>query len=316
MPARSRLLAAFCLAHALVAIALPAPARSAPDVPVVAVFDILDQNGRFKQVELDQLTTYLAAQLATGEAYKVVPQSQIREALKQQKAESFKTCYDEACQIEIGRELAAQKTILTQIIVVGSSCAVTSTMYDLARAASERAATEKGACDQDSLVTALEKVAITLKGARGALAAAPPPSAAAPPGEEMATLRTSPIPPPSGATAKILVYGGWATFGLAFLGEIIGVLATDGTRGQIAASFLPVAGPLIVEAQNTPSTRNALNYVAFAFQLGGAALALIGHVLMPGDSGAIASRPPADASTSTPVALMLTGRGIRFTATF
>lgn len=142
-----------CLALALNA----TPTAPGPEA-VIAVFEIEDATGRLTAAELDQLTTYLTASLAKTKVYEVVPRASLREALRAEQAESFKACYDEACQIEIGRELAAQKALVTRIVQVGTACAVTSTLIDLTRATSERAATFKADCSADAVVDGLEGV--------------------------------------------------------------------------------------------------------------------------------------------------------------
>lgn len=158
------------------------PAR----LPVVAVFAITDESATLKSRELAQLSAYLTAQIAEGGAFTVIPNDQIQAALSAKKADSYKTCVDQACQVEIGRELAAQKVLRAQIIQVGSQCAVSATLFDLRSAASERAATHKAGCDQDGLVASLERVATAIKlGAPASPApAASPAASAAPPRPE------------------------------------------------------------------------------------------------------------------------------------
>ncbi len=140
-----------------------APAWAAASPVVVAVFDIDDRSGRFRSEEVDQLTAYLAIQVADGPAFRVVPRAQVRAAMADAKRESYKDCYDDRCQIEIGRALAAQKSLLTRIISIGSRCAVTAALFDLGTEASEQAVSQKTNCDRDALVTALEQVATSLK---------------------------------------------------------------------------------------------------------------------------------------------------------
>jgi hypothetical protein len=159
-------------------------AAPAPEA-VIAVFEIEDATGRLTPVELDQLTTYLTASLAKTKVYEVVPRSNLRDALRAQQAESFKACYDEACQIELGRELAAQKALVTRIVQVGSACAVTATLIDLTRATSERAATFKADCSADAVVDGLESMVQQLT---ERTAPPPPPAVVAP----------APLPPPPG----------------------------------------------------------------------------------------------------------------------
>jgi len=167
---------------------------------VIAVFEIEDATGRLTPVELDQLTTYLTASLAKTKVYEVVPRSNLREALRAEQAESFKACYDEACQIEIGRELAAQKALVTRIVQVGSACAVTSTLIDLTRATSERAATFKADCSADAVVDGLESMVQQLTD-RAAPPPPPPVIAPAPPPPPPGRMLLTSDPP--GATVRI-----------------------------------------------------------------------------------------------------------------
>jgi hypothetical protein len=134
------------------------------DKAVLAVFDIYDARpkGKFNNQELQQLTTYLLAKLAEGQLFKVVPRDQIVAAISSQKKDSYKACFDEQCQIELGKELAAEKSLGTQIIRIGDRCVITSTLYDLKTAVSERAATKRATCDQNAIADALEAVVDSL----------------------------------------------------------------------------------------------------------------------------------------------------------
>jgi len=131
--------------------------------PIVAVFAIQDRTGRIAPSEVQELTEYLAAKLAERAVFQVLPNSQLKERLIEQKKESYRDCYDAKCQIEIGRELAAQKSLSTQISAFSAVCAVTATLYDLKRATSEAAASEKGGCGKDEIAGAIERVANAIK---------------------------------------------------------------------------------------------------------------------------------------------------------
>ena len=85
------------------------------DKPVVAVFDIQDKGAGLSDQTRNRITDYLTSSLAATGAYQVVPRSALKERLKQQKKDSLKQCYEESCQIDIGRELAAQKSQLVTI---------------------------------------------------------------------------------------------------------------------------------------------------------------------------------------------------------
>lgn len=47
-------------------------------------------------------------------------------------------------------------SLATQVLKLGSTCAVTGTLFDLRRAAAERAATVRGGCSEDAIVLSLE----------------------------------------------------------------------------------------------------------------------------------------------------------------
>ena len=126
--------------------------------PVVAVFTIEDKGARLKRKLLDRLSDYLAMTLAATGRYRVVPRDQLKKRLVQQKRRSFKKCYDQTCQIEIGKELAAQKSLSTVIMKLGSRCMVTTVLYNLRTAASEGGASAEGGCSEDAIVEALKTV--------------------------------------------------------------------------------------------------------------------------------------------------------------
>lgn len=147
------------LSLVVVALAGSVPARAEPPRPVIAVFDLEDQTKKLKKSDVRELTAYLSGRIASAGTYKIVPEGALRQALGAAKAKSYAACVDTACQIEIGREVAAEKTLHTRIVALGTQCAVTGTVFDLRTAASDGAATEKSACRVDALVTALEKVA-------------------------------------------------------------------------------------------------------------------------------------------------------------
>ena len=152
--------AAVCLSYSS---GVPQASAAKKEAIVVAVFDIVDRSNRFSAAEVEQLTAYLSVQLASDRMFKVIPRAQVREALVQAQQDSYKSCYDEQCQIEIGRALAAEKSVVSRIISIGTRCAVTVALFDLRSSTTEQAGSRKTTCDQDALVTALEQVASTLK---------------------------------------------------------------------------------------------------------------------------------------------------------
>jgi len=129
--------------------------------PIVVVFEIEDRSKKLGRATLENLTDYLGSLLSKG-GFQVVPREHVRERLKDAKKESYKTCYDQACQIELGRELAAQKSLASQVLRLGSRCKVTVNLYDLKKAASEKAGTASGGCSEDDIVASLEAAAKSL----------------------------------------------------------------------------------------------------------------------------------------------------------
>lgn len=126
--------------------------------PVAVVFDVQDDGAKLEAKVTARLGEYIATLLAESGRFQVVPSSEVHKALSTEKANSYKACYDEGCQIEIGKELAAEKTLSTKISRIGRRCIVTMNLYDLGRATTERAASEKTTCGEDAIVDAIEKV--------------------------------------------------------------------------------------------------------------------------------------------------------------
>jgi TPR repeat protein len=133
--------------------------------PVVAVFEIEDTGGAraLKKELVASLGDYLDGQLAEGGVYQVVPREALRAQLAQAKRESTRACFDDACQIEIGKAVAAEKTLSTRLIRIGEVCILKSSLFDLRREVSEHVANTKTGCKEDDLIAAVEEVAAKLK---------------------------------------------------------------------------------------------------------------------------------------------------------
>jgi hypothetical protein len=134
--------------------------------PVVAVFEIENRGSPLSKDELVALTDYLGTKLGEQGRYQIIPRREIKKRLVEQKRASFKACYDQSCQIEVGREMAAQFTVSASISRVGSTCIITAAMYDLRKAATHKTGTAKGPCTADDLLTAVEQIASKLEGSR------------------------------------------------------------------------------------------------------------------------------------------------------
>jgi carboxyl-terminal processing protease len=151
--------------------------------PVVAVFQIEARSLKLERGLLESLTEYLAVAVAEEGVYTIVPPGDIKRALVERKRVSYQECYDQSCQIELGRELAASKSLATSLLRIGDACVVTAVLYDLGRQASDATAKVEGGCRPKELMRSLAEVAARIrKAGPAAPAQAAPPVAAPPPG--------------------------------------------------------------------------------------------------------------------------------------
>lgn len=176
-------------------LAFSPPARSQQNKPppVVAVFEIENRGSPLTGDELISLTDYLGTRLGERGRFQIIPRQEIKQRLVQAKRESFKQCYDQSCQIEVGRELAAQFTVSTSISRVGRTCIITSALYNLRKAATTTTASAKGPCTADDLLAAMDKIAAKLEGGQEAVVRPQPPRTELP---VRHVEKTPPLPPP------------------------------------------------------------------------------------------------------------------------
>ncbi len=126
---------------------------------VLAVFDIEDVARRLKTDERVQLSAFLTAAVAQTGKFSVIPREQLRSRLQEEKQAGYRECFDSACQIELGKAVAAQMTLATQILEVGGECVVTASLYDLLSETSSAAVTVKSGCEAKALIDAVPQVA-------------------------------------------------------------------------------------------------------------------------------------------------------------
>ena len=133
-----------------------------PRNPVIAVMGVQDKSEALDGHLLGQLQAYFTARLGYY-GYRTVPTEQINAAIKELQRESFRPCYDEACQIEIGRALAAQRTVAPSILQIGELCVAAAGVYDLKTEAATDAATEETGCTPKALMEGFDRVARRLR---------------------------------------------------------------------------------------------------------------------------------------------------------
>jgi hypothetical protein len=133
--------------------------QDGPVRAIVAVFDIQDDTGKFEPPVVARLSNYLGTILVQHGAFRVVPRDQLRVRLLQEKLGTYKACYDESCQIELGKAVAAQKSLATTLMPLGDTCTLTANLVDLKTETAERGASAAAACTEADLATALMQIA-------------------------------------------------------------------------------------------------------------------------------------------------------------
>lgn len=134
------------------------PTTSVASGEIVAVFPIRDLSEQVDPKFITQLTEYLAVQAGQQLGFKVVPRQTIHAQLLDTKADSYRACYDAACQIELGRAVAAAKILSTSLLRAGDRCVFTATLYDLKTESADRAASTETNCANTGLLDGVRGV--------------------------------------------------------------------------------------------------------------------------------------------------------------
>lgn len=136
--------------------AIPERVHAEAPVPVAAVFDVESRGGALSPTFVATLGDRLAAEvLATGR-FQVVPRDALRNRLATAKGGSFKSCFAESCQIELGRELGAQRVWGALLVQAGPECHLALRMNDLGSAHGVKAATVAGGCSEDEVLATIK----------------------------------------------------------------------------------------------------------------------------------------------------------------
>ena len=134
---------------------------------ITVILQLVDQGGQLTPSALTQLTDYLHAQMASQAGFSVIPQEQLRKELKGQKVESFKAGFDESTQLELGKAMAAQKSIVVKLLKMDAGCSITGTVFDLTSETTEKSTTVESNCTSEGFKTGMKEISEKL--AQGAL---------------------------------------------------------------------------------------------------------------------------------------------------
>ncbi len=86
----------------------------------------------------------------------------LREQIASMKKESYKTCYDDSCQVELGKALAASHILRTRITRFGARCVLNGELIDLRAEVTMAAASSQGTCEAEGFLNMGEEVARNL----------------------------------------------------------------------------------------------------------------------------------------------------------
>jgi TolB-like protein len=134
---------------------------------VLAVMDVEDMNAKSRKNRIDKsLVRNLGDQLrvfVTQSGVRTIDRSSQERALKDQvsslKSDSYKACYDDSCQIELGKALAATHILRSRITKFGSRCVLNGELIDLRSEVTVKAASSQGSCAAEGFLTMCERVA-------------------------------------------------------------------------------------------------------------------------------------------------------------
>ncbi|HOX42591.1 MAG TPA: hypothetical protein PK668_03285 [Myxococcota bacterium] len=157
----------------LLARSAPPPVPAAPpralleerpaSASIAVVFQIRDVTGLFGAPLMEQLTEILSTQLVAQLGLRVTSAEQLRGQLTEVKVASYKECFDRACQIELGKALAANKAVAASLLRFGQSCSLSVTILDIRSEATERAASVKLPCLEAELPDGVLRVVQALQ---------------------------------------------------------------------------------------------------------------------------------------------------------
>lgn len=127
--------------------------------PVLVVFDLQAPLGLLPKGEAARLTDFLAAKLTETGRFRVVPRETLRAKLAAGQKQSYAERYGPEYQIDLGRAMAANKLLTTQLIGAGDACTLAATLYDMKSETAEAATSVQSGCGADQLPKGLTQLA-------------------------------------------------------------------------------------------------------------------------------------------------------------
>ncbi len=135
---------------------------------VLAVMELEVRTPRLGAEVAGRAVDYLRARLTATRQFAIVDRTRqeqaLREMLVQQKKESYAACYDEGCQVPLGKALAADTILRSSVSSLADFCTLSSELVDLAKEAALGGGLEKFDCTEAGLVQAIERLVPQLLG--------------------------------------------------------------------------------------------------------------------------------------------------------
>jgi hypothetical protein len=137
---------------------------------VIAVMDVEDLNASSRDKAIDpSLVRNLGDQIRifiAERGVRTIDRGTQDKAIKDQissiKKESYNTCYDDSCQIELGKALAASHILRSRITRFGRRCVLNAELIDLRSEVTMAASSSQGDCEAEGFLTMSEAVATRL----------------------------------------------------------------------------------------------------------------------------------------------------------
>ncbi len=136
---------------------------------ILAVFEVEDHDAILSDAERAELSAYFATAMLERTSSRIVPPDRIRRELLDAKTRSYRACFDDGCQVELGRRLAADHTLEPGLFRSDDGCQLGATLYDLATETTTWASSTTTSCDVMSLYLASETLARSLAEKQGRL---------------------------------------------------------------------------------------------------------------------------------------------------
>jgi hypothetical protein len=145
------------------------PARRPPANMVIAVMEVelRGSAGGISAALLQNLSSQLRifiAQKGVRTVDRGAQESAVQEQIARAKSDSYASCVDSACQIELGKALAASHILRSEVSQFGRSCVLNAELIDLKAEVSVAAATSRGSCEDEGFFEMSERVAASIVG--------------------------------------------------------------------------------------------------------------------------------------------------------